>query len=1170
MLNQDTQVELSPSKQQQQQPQEQQHTESAPQQENQLQQQQQQQLSNQLSNNINSNSYNKHNPLNDHDYCSPNKRLIITQHHQQQKQLSKSNKSTHLQHSSPSKLPALESVASTSSSPNRKNINRNSSDLLDNEHRSSSSDPPSPSSSSSSSSLSSSAASNKDLIIAQDSSTSHPFHHHHSARTPKLPLEPKDTPSVSKSKAHKAARNSAMEDGSDISMARAKRARQSTSVTDKSEWITGDEQIDSVLSEQLSEGPREKRQRIQREQDSAFTQLSSSDYSSSDAESDQESDYNSEDDPDRLWCICQKPHDGKFMICCDVCKDWFHGHCVGVTKLMGDRFEKQGKEWFCGECQEKLRSGIPRNAILKKRVKGEEKKKKKNPIPGKRGRGRPRKSETSTREIATRSSQRTMRKSSSSLDPKVGVDNGRLRKNLARSDARGESFDEFEDSQRLKELIKERKKEFFFKRQLAEKQKAARRDELGLGRQSITANLSDSLDSLATNTSTPNMSNLPINIKSEHKERSKPNIVLQINTKKDFSSDQANSSSRIVTAIVRSPKKNRHTEPSDPLVDDLFTAEPIQINKKRKANTSSSAPVVNASGDTPSSNGDSSIRKRSNSGSSTSKNDNKSPTIEQGEPSTPKKKRKSSESSTPNGSTSTGGGSKHAQIAQKIKDSLESRSKQIKDLEVSSDKLEQLATDIEGQLSECFKDTQKYLNKFRSLIFNLGDIKNQGLVRNVLTGEIAPARLVRMSPDEMASHELAKWRERENKHSIELIKRDAQLAAQQVIVKKTHKGEEVISAPTVNEPDDPSAVVDGQEPPTTPTKPSTKETRSDGSKITVNTPPASSVKNSSGPLKMKITGITSDSSMRAANQDQTTASSTTPVEDSLPFLDTTKDHKNHVFDMNCKICTKQITEESFFGSSASSKEEKNKTPESEIQPDQPKRLRVSIDTKLDPANLSRLREPLVKPILPPSALEECYSPSRSLQCESSIEESHEDEPYDPEIGPAYTEPISNQPCWSGTITMPDIAKFSASAKPVSGVVNFMREELNENLMVCGRIPPDHVQGYIKKLKSTPKNQILIIQLFPLAAEDKNNFDTFFDYLYSRNRYGVIQTSPHILKDFYILPIHEKSNIPEFIKPIKGPGLDRKEGFNCLIGLLVRGKKPNASTTMASYTPTPIK
>lgn len=43
----------------------------------------------------------------------------------------------------------------------------------------------------------------------------------------------------------------------------------------------------------------------------------------------------SEDDPDRLWCICKRPHNNRFMICCDVCTEWFHGKCVNVSKAMG-------------------------------------------------------------------------------------------------------------------------------------------------------------------------------------------------------------------------------------------------------------------------------------------------------------------------------------------------------------------------------------------------------------------------------------------------------------------------------------------------------------------------------------------------------------------------------------------------------------------------------------------------------------------------------------------------------------------------------------------------------------------------------------------------------------------------------------------------------------------
>ncbi|CAB4061353.1 unnamed protein product [Lepeophtheirus salmonis] len=61
-------------------------------------------------------------------------------------------------------------------------------------------------------------------------------------------------------------------------------------------------------------------------------------------------DWNSEDDPERLWCICNQPHNNRFMICCDSCLDWFHGKCVGITKKMGKEMEEASHLWKCPKC----------------------------------------------------------------------------------------------------------------------------------------------------------------------------------------------------------------------------------------------------------------------------------------------------------------------------------------------------------------------------------------------------------------------------------------------------------------------------------------------------------------------------------------------------------------------------------------------------------------------------------------------------------------------------------------------------------------------------------------------------------------------------------------------------------------------------------------------------
>lgn len=102
-----------------------------------------------------------------------------------------------------------------------------------------------------------------------------------------------------------------------------------------------------------------------------------------------------------------------------------------------------------------------------------------------------------------------------------------------------------------------------------------------------------------------------------------------------------------------------------------------------------------------------------------------------------------------------------------------------------------ISTEIESQLYKCFGDTgQKYKNKYRSLIFNIKDTKNQTLWRRICEKAINPYQLVRLSPDDLASQELALWREREAKHQLDMIKKSELelLNCSRQYVFKTHKG----------------------------------------------------------------------------------------------------------------------------------------------------------------------------------------------------------------------------------------------------------------------------------------------------------------------------------------------------------------------------------------------
>lgn len=49
-----------------------------------------------------------------------------------------------------------------------------------------------------------------------------------------------------------------------------------------------------------------------------------------------------------LYCLCRQPYDeSQFYICCDQCQDWFHGRCVGVLQSEADSID----EYVCPNCQ---------------------------------------------------------------------------------------------------------------------------------------------------------------------------------------------------------------------------------------------------------------------------------------------------------------------------------------------------------------------------------------------------------------------------------------------------------------------------------------------------------------------------------------------------------------------------------------------------------------------------------------------------------------------------------------------------------------------------------------------------------------------------------------------------------------------------------------------------
>lgn len=117
-----------------------------------------------------------------------------------------------------------------------------------------------------------------------------------------------------------------------------------------------------------------------------------------------------------------------------------------------------------------------------------------------------------------------------------------------------------------------------------------------------------------------------------------------------------------------------------------------------------------------------------------------------------------------------------------------------KDVSFTPEEIKKFSVDTEYELHDLFRDVgAKYKAKYRSLMFNLKDRKNLTLWQKICNKSITAKQLVRLSPEELASQELAQWRDQETKHQLELIKKSELdlLQCNKTYVLKTHKGEEV-------------------------------------------------------------------------------------------------------------------------------------------------------------------------------------------------------------------------------------------------------------------------------------------------------------------------------------------------------------------------------------------
>ncbi|XP_041866223.1 PHD finger protein 3 isoform X2 [Melanotaenia boesemani] len=399
------------------------------------------------------------------------------------------------------------------------------------------------------------------------------------------------------------------------------------------------------------------------------------------------------------------------------------------------------------------------------------------------------------------------------------------------------------------------------------------------------------------------------------------------------------------------------------------------------------------------------------------------------------------------------------------------------DLNISVERASEVAKKTERELFHLYKDTDnKYKNKYRSLMFNLKDTKNNILFKRVLKGEISPGNLIRMSPEELASKELAAWRQRENRHTIEMIEKEQREAERRPITKITHKGEiEIESQEPVKAPDPieleplPRVTEVPVEPPKTPEK-------------------------------------------KAEN---------TKVE-----KDTTSQHKSHLFDLHCKICTGRMA------------------PPVDEAPTKVVKVATTVvrrqSTKTEETRSTT--PPAIDDDLHLTVLEESFRNAQSGY------ETRTDHVAGRDEEAAFLSDLKS--LWRGFIHMHSVAKLVTKAFPVSGILDNLTEDLPDSIQVGGRISPQTVWDYLEKIRATGTKEVCLVRFSPETEEDEISYTLLYAYFSSRRRFGVVSNNLKQVKDMYLIPLGATEKVPHQLVPFDGPGLENNRA-NLLLGLIIR-------------------
>ncbi|XP_021050532.1 death-inducer obliterator 1 isoform X2 [Mus pahari] len=914
-------------------------------------------------------------------------------------------------------------------------------------------------------------------------------------------------------------------------------------------------------------------------------------------------------DPNALYCICRQPHNNRFMICCDRCEEWFHGDCVGISEARGRLLERNGEDYICPNCtilqvQDETSGsaadeqdsgcrpvgadGTDCTSIGTVEQKSGEDQGIKGRIEKAANPSGKKKLKIFQPVVEAPGAAKCIGPGCSSIaqPDSVYCSNDCILKHAAATMRFLSSGKE--QKTKPKEKVKTKPEKFSLpkcsvqagiKISSVHKRLASEKRENPVKKVMLASRSETCGKEAACESSTPSWAS-DHNYNAVKPEKPEKPTALSPTLLSKSMKDDRRVEDRPMTAVTV-PKKTvppgslmgRQTSPRNlvpkklPPYPNMAGAKPAikklpsgfkgTIPKRPWPSATLSGTSARQTGPTPM--------------TATSKKLPGSAAVV-GVTRKPMSANVPAASPAPGrlGPVSPAPSQPNSQIRQNIRRSLKEilwkRVNDSDDLIMTENEVGKIALHIEKEMFNLFQVTDnRYKSKYRSIMFNLKDPKNQGLFHRVLREEISLAKLVRMKPEELVSKELSMWTEKPTKPVIE-----SRTKLLNESKKNTTKPE------TIPDMEDSPPVSDSEE----------------------------------------------QECVRAAPE-----KSTAPLLDvfSSMLKDTTSQHRAHLFDLNCKICTGQVPSSEDEPApkkqklSASSKKEDFKPrhdssppdavpntadegipdtlPENASEPDpesvsslnqerkcfpessgdshpEPSSLgglspssasggsgvvttvtvsgrdprtalsgsctvTASMAAQLDNSQASEAKLDMIKPALTSAVVPKSILAKPS----SSPDPRYLTVPPSPSISESRSPPEGDttlflsrlNTIWKGFINMQSVAKFVTKAYPVSGCLDYLSEDLPDTIHIGGRIAPKTVWDYVGKLKSSVSKELCLIRFHPATEEEEVAYISLYSYFSSRGRFGVVANNNRHVKDLYLIPLSAKDPVPSKLLPFEGPG-----------------------------------